>query len=214
VLLKVFGRLKKVPTKEVFDGRQRESLEAWSSSVNFSLHPSHSVRSQASSGSWTMSSLLQPLVPLPTDGLVTDTSEEQEKTEAVIRELLSLYIAQPGKPADSAALRIEDLKLDRAAHIRWLTYLFNPLPAPYTSLDASRPWLLYWVTHSLALMNAQLDAELKSRAVETIKSFWNPVDGAFGGGPGQMGHLAPTYASISALCYLGGPEDAWSWIDR
>lgn len=74
--------------------------------------------------------------------------------------------------------------------------------------------MIYWVAHSLALMNATFDSELKCRAIETIKSFWNKEQGGFGGGPGQMAHLAPTYASVSALCYLGEADVAWEWLDR
>lgn len=160
-----------------------------------------------------MSSCLSyPLLPLPIDDFPTPTSQEQESTERVILEQLAWYLAP--SPSHPAALEVKSIRLEKSRHIQWLVSLLNPLPAPYTSLDASRPWLLYWVTHSLALMNAQLDPTLKRRAVETIKSFWNPAEGGFGGGPGQMAHLAPTYASVSALCYLGGPGEDWDWIDR
>ena len=37
--------------------------------------------------------------------------------------------------------------------------------------------------------------------------------GGFGGGPGQMPHLAPTYAAVLALVTLGG-QDALSAVDR
>jgi prenyltransferase beta subunit len=37
--------------------------------------------------------------------------------------------------------------------------------------------------------------------------------GGYGGGPGQLAHLAPTYAAASALLTLGGQE-ALSSIDR
>lgn len=37
--------------------------------------------------------------------------------------------------------------------------------------------------------------------------------GGFGGGPGQMPHLAPTYAAVNALCTLGH-QDAFEVIDR
>lgn len=155
---------------------------------------------------------------MPTDGVVTDTSLEQVKTEQEIRQLLSLYIPQPQpantKPKD-AVLDISRIELNRSAHVRWLIGILQPLPAPYTTLDASRPWLLYWVTHSLAIMNTSLDVKSKRRAVDTIKSFWNENEGGFGGGPGQMAHLAPTYASVSALAYLDdGTGSAWDWIDR
>jgi protein farnesyltransferase subunit beta len=170
------------------------------------------------------SSVLHPayLDPVKTDGLVTETSLEQAKTEGLLRELLSLYIAQPGT-SKPPVLDIDELTLNRKAHVRWLSSMVSfTLPTPYTSLDASRPWLLYWVTHSLALLNVTLDNETKRRARETIRSFWNKEHGGFGGGPGQMAHLAPTYASVSALAYLAdgnGQSDeeqaeAWGWIDR
>ena len=161
-----------------------------------------------------MSNLDHPLEHTLFDDLVTDTSEEQSKTESIIRQLLSLYDPRLERDGATGLLRVSGLKLERQAHIRWLLALLNPLPAPYTSLDASRPWLLYWVTHSMAIMNATFDGELKKRGIDTIKSFWNNDQGGFGGGPGQMAHLAPTYASVSALCYLGGPLDAWDWLDR
>ena len=37
--------------------------------------------------------------------------------------------------------------------------------------------------------------------------------GGFGGGPGQMSHLAPTYAAINALTIIG-TEEAYESINR
>ncbi len=37
--------------------------------------------------------------------------------------------------------------------------------------------------------------------------------GGFGGGPGQLAHLAPTYAAVAALAELGGPA-ALGVVDR
>lgn len=37
--------------------------------------------------------------------------------------------------------------------------------------------------------------------------------GGFGGGPGQLAHLAPTYAAVAALAELGGPG-ALGAVDR
>lgn len=155
---------------------------------------------------------------MPTDDVITDTSLEQVKTEQEIRQLLSLYIAQPAvgsaKPR-APVLDINKIELNRAGHVKWLSGILRPLPAPYTTLDASRPWLLYWITHSLAIMNTTLDPKGKEKGIATIKSFWNKEEGGFGGGPGQMAHLAPTYASVSALAYMDdGHNSAWDWIDR
>ena len=42
------------------------------------------------------------------------------------------------------------------------------------------------------------------------------ASGGFGGGPGQMSHLATTYAAINALAIIGtgGFTDAYSIINR
>lgn len=37
--------------------------------------------------------------------------------------------------------------------------------------------------------------------------------GGFGGGPGQLAHLAPTYAAVNALAIVG-TEEAYGIIDR
>ena len=38
-------------------------------------------------------------------------------------------------------------------------------------------------------------------------------DGGFAGGPGQLEHLAPTYAAVLSLCILG-TQEAYDCIDR
>ena len=41
-------------------------------------------------------------------------------------------------------------------------------------------------------------------------------DGGFGGGPGQLAHILPTYASICSLAIVGhaGEGGGWDQIDR
>lgn len=102
--------------------------------------------------------------------------------------------------------------LQTSSHTAFLTRLLkSPLPMHFTGLDASRPWLLYWTVHSLALFDGELDAPAKLRIVETLQKFQN-TDGGFGGGPGQLSHLAPTYAAVATLCYIGEP--GWKMINR
>lgn len=38
-------------------------------------------------------------------------------------------------------------------------------------------------------------------------------NGGFGGGPGQLAHLAPTYAAVNALITIGSPA-AYAVINR
>jgi protein farnesyltransferase subunit beta len=50
------------------------------------------------------------------------------------------------------------------------------------------------------------------QVVALLNSCQHP-EGGYGGGPGQMAHLAPTYAAVSALLTLGG-EEALGSINR
>ena len=48
--------------------------------------------------------------------------------------------------------------------------------------------------------------------METLEAAQHP-DGGFGGGHGQLSHLAPTYAAVLSLVTVGGQE-AYDLIDR
>jgi protein farnesyltransferase subunit beta len=50
------------------------------------------------------------------------------------------------------------------------------------------------------------------RVVATLEPLQN-IHGGFGGGPGQLSHLAPTYAAINALCIVG-LKAGFDMIDR
>lgn len=53
----------------------------------------------------------------------------------------------------------------------------------------------------------------QNRVIDTVASFQNLETGGFGGGPGQLSHLAPTYACINVLAILNVPE-AYVVLDR
>ncbi|EGG03764.1 uncharacterized protein MELLADRAFT_26531, partial [Melampsora larici-populina 98AG31] len=107
--------------------------------------------------------------------------------------------------------------LDRSAHMKYLIPSLGHLGARLTSLDASRPWLMYWILNSFSILNLGLNPTDRQRAIDTILSFQHP-DGGFGGGPDQLAHLAPTFSSISTLTSLLGeanPElikETWSRV--
>ncbi|KAF8734549.1 Terpenoid cyclases Protein prenyltransferase, partial [Rhizoctonia solani] len=109
-----------------------------------------------------------------------------------------------------------DVKLDRPAHARWAyTSLIQGLPGRYTSQDASQPWLIYWALQTLTCLGVQLDPATKQRTIDTIIANQHP-DGGFGGGPGQLPHLLPTYASVCSLAIVGrsGEKGGWDQINR
>ncbi|GAA5901755.1 hypothetical protein JCM8208_003577 [Rhodotorula glutinis] len=146
--------------------------------------------------------LTAPWISTPSDGVPTsDTLRLQHEAEQSISHLLTDHLAATAPPS-----------LDRDAHTRYLTKLLTqPLAKHFTGLDASRPWILYWSIHALALLDGELDAAARHRVVQTLGRCQNP-DGGFGGGPGQLSHLAPSYAAVCALAYAG--DEGWNSIDR
>jgi len=101
--------------------------------------------------------------------------------------------------------------LDRKRHIQFLHKSLKQLPAPYVAADASRPWMFYWALAGLATMGEDI-SEYGQRLIDTVRPIQNTT-GGFGGGNGQMSHLAPTYAIVLALAMVGGSE-ALEVIDR
>lgn len=106
--------------------------------------------------------------------------------------------------------------------------------APFVSLDASRPWILYWCLQGVDLLEKLPSDHDRCRMVSTLEHCWStfgltehPVTenedpfyysegntallaGGFGGGPSQMPHAATTYAAVLSLCILvtSGGESA------
>ena len=54
---------------------------------------------------------------------------------------------------------------------------------------------------------------LAAGALVTFLGHCQHRDGGFGGGPGQLAHLAPTYAAVGTLVTLGG-EQALASVNR
>ncbi|GAA5846975.1 hypothetical protein JCM9279_006974 [Rhodotorula babjevae] len=148
--------------------------------------------------------LTAPWISTPSDGVPTsDTLRLQHQAEQSISHLLTDHLAASATVPPA---------LHRDSHARYLTKLLTqPLPRHFTGLDASRPWLLYWSIHSLALLDGELDPDAQRRVVDTLRQCQND-DGGFGGGPGQLSHLAPSYAAVCALAYTGAV--GWNSIDR
>ena len=102
--------------------------------------------------------------------------------------------------------------LHRRKHEAFLTKGLQHLSESYECLDASRPWLCYWILHSLELLSIDIPEDLVPKIAQFLGKCQCP-DGGFAGGPGQQAHLAPTYAAVNALCILGS-EEAYTVIDR
>ncbi|PQP93286.1 protein farnesyltransferase subunit beta-like [Prunus yedoensis var. nudiflora] len=77
---------------------------------------------------------------------------------------------------------------------------------------SARPWVCFWNLHSLALLGESVDAQLQNNIIYFLSRCQDP-NGGYGGGPGQMPHLATTYAAVCSLVTLGGHK-ALSSINR
>ena len=102
--------------------------------------------------------------------------------------------------------------LRREEHVAYLRRSLGVLSAGHVVLDASRCWLCYWIVHSLALLGAPLSDDAAADVVEFLALCQHP-SGGFGGGPGQMPHLAPTYAALCCLAEIATPA-ALAVVDR
>ncbi|KAG1671435.1 Protein farnesyltransferase subunit beta [Nymphon striatum] len=116
--------------------------------------------------------------------------------------------------ADAALSDTGAPQLFHDIHKAYLMKGLTNLHEGYECLDSSRPWLCYWILHSLELLDEHCSAETASKISGFLKRCQSS-SGGFGGscGPEQHAHLATTYASVCSLCILG-TEESFSVIDR
>lgn len=146
------------------------------------------------------------------DGIVTKTLQVQLKTQSECLPFLTLRDTQ------GLALNTHGMPhLTRDAHIRFLYKVFEPMPAAYQVVDASRPWLFYWSLMGLTALGEDV-SPYRERLVETLRPLQNST-GGFGGGHGQYSHCATSYGCTLALAMVGGLElidrkAMWNWLGQ
>ena len=103
--------------------------------------------------------------------------------------------------------------LAREATVDYLFDGLRQLPAAFTSLDASRAWMVYWCVHGLALLDVDVASRDEALARDVVRFLracrrrrGRRACFGFGGGPGQMPHVATTYAATCALVTIGTEE--------
>ncbi|KAF8751381.1 hypothetical protein HU200_012052 [Digitaria exilis] len=147
--------------------------------------------------------------PAPADPEVprlTVTQVEQMNVEARVTDIYRVLWG--GSPNTQSII----LELWRDQHIEYLTHGLRHLGPAFQILDANRPWLCYWMVHPLALLDEVLDDDLEDDIVDFLARCQDK-DGGYGGGPGQLPHLATTYAAVNTLVTIGS-ERALSSINR
>ncbi|KAF9583515.1 hypothetical protein BGW38_009296 [Lunasporangiospora selenospora] len=141
------------------------------------------------------------------DDFPTDSSILQILTEGEVRTEFLRYTED-----SPIQLPLASAELRKIHHVDFSRRALNYLSSKCEPLDSSRPWLCYWILHSLDLLDYDIPQVFANRAVDTLSRMQSPT-GGFAGGPGQMPHLANTYAAVNALTIIGTPE-AYSIIDR
>lgn len=153
------------------------------------------------------------------EGQETATSREQISCEKECSKLLYPFTTAYQHEETLAKCRNigfinseNEICLLRDKHAEYLmSALLNGLPAGFVSLDASQPWIMYWIFHALYLLDRS-PTELYEQLIAYLNTMKCPT-GGYGGGPKQLPHCAPTYASVLALCSTGTVE-AFESIDR
>ncbi|KAJ9151414.1 Protein farnesyltransferase subunit beta [Pleurostoma richardsiae] len=143
--------------------------------------------------------------PLVRDDLETTTSVAQDE---VVESCLP-YLSGDHDEYDCNDHGVPHL--DRKRHAKFLRTNLGKLPAPFIAADASRPWFLFWCLNGLSIMGEDISS-YRGSLIETAASMQNET-GGFGGGNGQLSHLATTYAVVLALALVGG-EDVYNVVDR
>jgi protein farnesyltransferase subunit beta len=144
--------------------------------------------------------------PLVRDPLVTQTSQVQDETVEAC-----LPFLRGEEPEDGVFNEHGVPGLDREKHLNFLRQWLGKLPGRFIALDAGRPWFLYWCLSAMTLLGEDV-TPYRAGVVETARTMQNP-DGGFGGGGGQLSHLATSYAVVLAIALVGG-EEAYEVIDR
>ena len=144
------------------------------------------------------------------EGVSSRTSTEQLGAEEACQTAYEEWMTAKG------AIDRNNVVFYRAEHAAYLMAGLGDLASGYVSLDASRPWLCYWIVHSLELLGER--HALAGDAAEDVVRFLGLCQapgGGFAGGPvpGQSAHLAPTYAAINTLVTIG-TRSALQCVDR
>ena len=146
----------------------------------------------------------------------TDSSQKQEGCEQACFPYL-FYAAL----ADVRAQLVKDGIVDdtngsprilRDGHVRYIRSGLRELRSAFSGLDASRPWMVYWMLHGLNILGVRPKAYYDD-AVVFLARCQNAATGGFGGGPGQLAHCAPSYAAVLALATIGTPA-AYAAVNR
>ena len=132
----------------------------------------------------------------------------------LLKFIKTTYQIQEFDPPSAKDYEQDIAEVFKELHAKFVSKGFQRMPRGMTGLDSGLPWFLYWLTHSLEVMNVEgfeLTDDQKSRCVQYLARCQNK-EGGFGGAPFHLSHIASTYAGILALVNIG-TEEAFKMID-
>ncbi|KAK0672061.1 terpenoid cyclases/protein prenyltransferase alpha-alpha toroid [Cercophora samala] len=199
------------PTPEVIEEEEEEVVTDDNDSDYSSIDSEIPFTSPNQPPSHLTPTMIDPLFTSPPplhDSLITPTSTLQDET---LSDILP-YLSTSPLPQDLFSYNAHGVpSLRREAHINFLHASLGRLPGRFVAADASRPWFLYWCLSGLAMLGEDV-TQYRDAVKETARSMQN-ASGGFGGGGGQLSHLATSYAVVLALAIVGG-EEGFEVIDR
>ncbi|KAK2419635.1 Prenyltransferase family protein [Trifolium repens] len=95
----------------------------------------------------------------------TVSQRDQWMVESQVFQIYQLFATIPPN-AQSLMLEVQ-----RDKHIEYLTKGLHYLGSNFFSLDSNRPWLCYWIIHSIALLGESIDDELEDNTVDFLNRF-------------------------------------------
>ena len=81
------------------------------------------------------------------------SSQEQKRVEQAAAEIYSRFLDADEPPV-----------FHRDAHVKFVQKGLLALPSGFIALESSRPWLLFWMLHSLALLKASSPESLTTKS--------------------------------------------------
>lgn len=143
--------------------------------------------------------------------------ESLHSIEEIMKEIETETILDRQEVIESCIelLMKEPKLLLKDSHLNYLYFAFTTqFPPNLIALDASQPWMLYWIANSLKVLSRESLSEDFQRRVARKLLEISPEGGPFGGGIGQIPHIAGTYAAINALSLCNNIEGCWDKINR
>ncbi|MBA0766821.1 hypothetical protein Gotri_015825 [Gossypium trilobum] len=113
---------------------------------------------------------------------LTVTQRDQILVEQQVFDIFKTFYNLP--PSSQSFM----LELQRENHVEYLTKGLTGLGPSFCVLDANRPWICYWILHSIALLDEFVDPELEDNTIDFLSRCQGP-NGGYAGGPGQASKI-------------------------